>query len=192
MSTSPVRTATDEVALQVRSVIAEKLELELEEVRLESTFFELGAESLDLLDVAFALESEYRISFPRTDILDRATGHFGEDALVRDGLVTDLGLALLREGMPELDPEIIKPGLRDIDVAQQISVASFARITQRLIDAKAAFPRACPDCGATLVESDTMPEFECPGCGKILPLPSGDHILMQDLIALHEQAGAAP
>lgn len=193
MSTSGTGwTASDEVAERVRAVIAEKLELELDEVRLESTFFALGAESLDLLDIAFALESEYGISFPRTDILERATEHFGEDALVKDGLVTDLGLSLLREGMPELDPELVKPGLRDVDVAESISVASFARITQRLIDAKAQFPRECPSCSTAMVESELIPEFECPACGRIVPLPSGDEILMRDLIDLHEQAGAAP
>src|SRR4029077_16486359 len=135
-----------EVALRVRTLTAENLELDPEEVKMDSSFFDLGAESLDLLDVAFALESEYKISFPRTDILERATEHFGEDALVKDGVVTDLGLPLLREGMPELDPDLIKPGLLDTDVARNITVGSFARITQRLIDAKAAFPRKCLDC----------------------------------------------
>lgn len=188
---SDIWVASDEVATRVRTLTAENLELELEDVQMESSFFELGAESLDLLDVAFALESEYRISFPRTDILERATGHFGEDALVKDGLVTDLGLQLLREGMPELDPELVKPGLRDIEVAQRITVGSFARITQRLIDAKAEFPRTCPDCGAALVESEVMPEFECSGCGKIVPVPSGDDVLLDDLIDLHERAVAA-
>jgi acyl carrier protein len=184
----PAWAASDEVALRVRTLVAENLELELDDVQLTSSFFDLGAESLDLLDVAFSLESEYRISFPRTDILERATEHFGEEALVQDGLVTDLGLQLLREGMPELDPNLIKPGLRDVDVAKNITVGSFARITQRLIDAKAAVPRSCAECGGPLVESETMPEFECSGCGKIVPVPSGDEILMQDLIDLHEQA----
>jgi acyl carrier protein len=183
----PAWAASDEVALRVRALTAVNLELDVEEVQMESSFFELGAESLDLLDVAFALESEYRISFPRTDILARATIHFGEDALVKEGLVTDLGLQLLREGMPELDPDLIKPGLRDTDVAQKITVGSFARITQRLIDAKAAFPRSCPECSSTLLESQALPEFECASCGTIVPVPSGDEILMQDLIELHEQ-----
>lgn len=183
--------ASDEVATRVRTLTASNLELEVEEVQLDSSFFDLGAESLDLLDVAFALESEYRISFPRTDILERATDHFGENALVEDGIVTDLGLQLLREGMPELDPDLIKPGLRDTDVAKNITVGSFARITQRLIDAKAAFPRTCPDCQGTLVESEAIPEFECGECGKIIPVPSGDEVLLQDLIDLHEQTVAA-
>jgi hypothetical protein len=36
-----------------------------------------------------------------------------------------------------------------------------------------------------------MPEFECESCGVIVPVPSGDEILMQDLIELHERAAAA-
>ena len=191
MNTSPhAWEASDEVVLRVRTLTADNLELGLEDVQMDSSFFDLGAESLDLLDVAFALESEYRISFPRTDILERATEHFGEEALVKDGLVTDLGLELLRAGMPELDPALIRPGLRDEDVAKNITVASFARITQRLIDAKAAFPRTCPECQGTLVESEAMPEFECADCGEIVPVPSGDEVLMKDLVDLYERTGA--
>jgi acyl carrier protein len=183
-STSPI--PVDEVSQTVREVVAESLELEVEDVQMSSSFFDIGAESLDLLDMAFALERMYKIQFPRTDILERATEHFGEDALVADGVVTPLGLELLAKGMPELDPKVIKPGLQALDVAQMITVESFVRITLRLLEAKADFPRTCPACGGTLAESDIMPEFECPDCEEIVPLPSGDEILLQDLLALSE------
>ena len=52
------------------------------------------------------------------------------------------------------------------------------------------YTQACPDCRGTLVASETMPEFECASCGKIVPVPSGDEILMQDLIDLHKQTVA--
>jgi hypothetical protein len=105
--------------------------------------------------------------------------------------VTDLGLKLLLKGMPEIDPAKVKPGLMAIDVAKMITVGSFVRITQRLLEAKAQFPRTCPKCGASMHESDTMPEFECGNCGNIVPLPSGDDILLQDLISLAEQTQEA-
>ena len=133
------------------------------------------------------LEKEYQIQFPRTDILERATTYFGEDALVADGLVTDMGLQLLAVGMPELDPNVLKPGLKALDVAQMITVESFVRITWRLLEAKKAFPRECPSCGGHLTESDFMPEFECDSCGETVPLPSGDDILLQDLLDLADQ-----
>jgi len=180
----------DEVRQKVREVVAKSLERPLEKVTLDSSLFELGAESLDLLDMAFLLEKEYRIQFPRADILERAAQHFREEDLVAGGVVTDLGLQLLRKGMPELDPAKITPGLRAIDVVKMITVGSFARITVRLLEAKAEAPRHCPTCGAALVESTVMPELECPGCGEIVPLPSGDDILLRDLTELFAQTQA--
>jgi acyl carrier protein len=174
----------EEVTLKVREVVAESLELELDEVQLSRSLFELGAESLDMLDMAFMLEKEYQIQFPRTDILERATAYFGEEALVKGGLVTDMGLKLLEKGMPELDKSVLKRGLKAIDVAQMISVESFVRITIRLLEAKATFPTECPNCGGKLQESSFMPEFVCADCKETVPLPSGDEILMQDLIDL--------
>ena len=106
------------------------------------------------------------------------------------GVVTPLGLEMLRRGMPELDPTKFRPGLKAIDVVKMISVGSFARITVRLLEAKAEAPRDCPKCGAALVESTVMPELECPSCGEIVPLESGDDILLRDLTELFKQSQA--
>jgi acyl carrier protein len=179
--------APDGVPFRVRQIVARALELDVDDVHMESSLFSLGAESLDLVDMAFMIEAEYQIQFPRTDILERANECLNDEELVVNGVVTELGLELLRLGMPELDPAVIKPGLRDIDVAQMITVESFARITQRLLDAKAQFPRECPHCQGKLVESRVMPEFECSGCGEIVPVPSGDQILLKDLTQIYQQ-----
>jgi acyl carrier protein len=180
----------EQVREKVREVVAKSLELPLDEVTLDSSLFELGAESLDLLDMAFLLEKEYRIQFPRADILERAAQHFREEDLVQGGVVTPLGLELLRRGMPELDPSKLRPGLKAMDVVKMISVGSFARITVRLLEAKAEAPRECPKCRAGLVESTVMPELECPSCGEIVPLESGDDILLRDLTELFEKTQA--
>lgn len=186
------------VALRVREVVAESLELELDDTQLSDSLYELGAESLDLLDMAFMLEKEYQIQFPRTDILERATAHFGEEALVRDGIVTEMGLKLLEKGMPELDSAVLKPGLEAMDVAKMITVESFARITIRLQQAKSELSDVCEVCGGKLEESSFMPELVCANCGAIVPLPSGDEILLNDLLVLAQgvegngRAGEAP
>jgi acyl carrier protein len=183
---------SEEVSRSVRAVVASSLELPLEDVRLESSLYELGAESLDLLEMAFKLEKEYQIRFPTTGILERAGQHFGKDTLSSNGVVTELGLRLLQMGMPELNPEVLKPGLRDIDVTKMIEVQSFVRITMRLLEAKAQFPRTCAQCGGQLIESTMMPEFECAECGHIVAVPSGDDILLQDLIELHQDVQGKP
>lgn len=172
---------------KVVAAVAKALDLDTEEVTLTSSLqSDLGAESLDYLDIAFQLERDFNVQFPRADLLQRASDHFGEDALVKDGVVTELGIRLLHKGMPEIDPEQFKPGLRAVDVAGMFTVWTFVRVLDRLLAAKEQMSRQCPECGGELVESNTLPEFVCAGCGKVVPLPSGDAILFQDLIELSD------
>ena len=182
----PLELSVEEVSDNVRRVVATALDIDEDDVKLESSLFELGAESLDLLDIAFMLEKDYRIQYPGTGLLDRASQYFAKDTLSSNGVVTDLGLQLLRMGMPELDPAALKPGLKEVDVAKMVQVGSFVRITLRLLAAKAEYPRVCTKCGGELVESEVTPEFECAGCGDIVPVPSGDDILLADLIRMYE------
>jgi len=173
------------VDLKVREIVARALDLELDQVSLSASLTdELGAQSLDMLDMAFMFEREFRISFPRTDILERATAYFGEDALVHKGVVTDFGRTLLAKGMPELEPARLTRGIRAAEVVKMVTVQTMTRLVHRLLQAKAEFSRQCPACGTVMAESDVMPEFICASCGKVQPLPSGDEILLQDLIAL--------
>lgn len=174
---------------KVREAVAKSLDVELEDVRMDSTFEgDLGAESLDLLDMAFMLEREFKIQFPRTNILERATEYFGEEALLTDGgVITDFGLELLAKGMPELDADRLRPGLTAAEVMSMITVASFARIVTRLLEVKQQASRECPECKATMQESDIMPEFVCPECKAVKPLPSGDDVLLQDLVDLSKK-----
>jgi acyl carrier protein len=179
--------ATEIVEQKVRQVVAKSLELELDEVHLTDSFErDLGAQSLDMLDIAFTLEREFRIQFPQTDVLQRAAAHFGEDALVQDGIVTDFGLNLIRKSMPEVDPSALPSGAAAADIVKLITVATFVRVVMRLVEVKGDFPRACPACGAQTEESDVMPEFVCSNCGDIRPLPTGDEVMLQDLVSLAE------
>jgi acyl carrier protein len=172
---------------QVVAAVAKALDLKPEKVTLSSSLQDdLGAESLDYLDIAFQLERNFNVQFPRADLLQRASDHFGEDALVKDGVVTDLGLSLLRKGMPEVDPGRFRPGLRAIEVASMFTVWTFVRVLDRLLAAKEQMPRQCPKCGSELAESPNLPEFVCSGCGEVVPLPSGDAILFQDLLELND------
>ncbi len=187
---SPVPQAL--VEEKVREAIAESLELDVDEVQLDSFLFrELGAESLDLLDATFILEREFKIQFPRTDILERAIQIFGEDTLVVDGVITEFGVKLLRMGMPEVDPEEFYAGMPPYEVANKIAVQTLVRITTRLLEAKAAYPRACPACGATCEESDELPELVCPACGETVLLPNGDEIMLDDMQKLVEKTALA-
>jgi acyl carrier protein len=63
---------------------------------------DLGADSLDLLEITFRLEQEFGIEIPRgelwTELMFRARPEW-----VQDGKLTDKGLAELRAGLPYAD-----------------------------------------------------------------------------------------
>jgi acyl carrier protein len=179
------------VERKVREAVAKSLDVELQQVHLSSSLQrDFDAQSLDMLDIAFMLEREFRVQFPQTELLQRASTHFGEDELVQSGRVTDFGRELLRKGMPELDPASLQPGLRAVDVVSLITVETFVRLVLRLLDAKRQVPTDCPECGSRMRESEQMPEFVCPVCAYVTPVPSGDEILLQDLVALAHEARA--
>jgi acyl carrier protein len=113
VNTQSAQPPRDDVEARVSAVIARAMDCPVSDVSPSSSLEEdLGAQSLDFLDIAFSLEREFRIQFPRADFLQRASDHFGEENLMKDGVVTPFGLKLLALGMPEIDAERLKPGLR--------------------------------------------------------------------------------
>ena len=92
----------EEVFEKVRDALVDALGVDEEEVTTEATMVgDLGAESIDFLDIVFRLEKSFEIEIPRSEL-------FPEDILtnaeyVQDGRVTEAGVAQLKERMPFLD-----------------------------------------------------------------------------------------
>jgi len=184
--------AQDDVEKRVLAVIARAMDCPVEEVTPASALEgDLGAQSLDYLDIAFSLEREFRIQFPRDDFLQRAGTYFGEENLVQEGVVTDLGLKLLAKGMPEIDPAKLTPGLKIFELRQMFVVGTFVRVVKQLLDAKRAMDKTCPSCRTEMVESPSLPEFVCPACNTVVPLPSGNEVLFQHLLGVEQAATAS-
>lgn len=92
----------DEVFAKVRTALTEALGVDDDEVVPEATMVgDLGAESIDFLDIVFRLEKSFGIEIPRSEL-------FPEDILtnaeyVKDGKVTPEGVAELKKRMPFAD-----------------------------------------------------------------------------------------
>jgi acyl carrier protein len=90
---------SEEVFEKVQVALIDALGVDDDEVTPEATLVDdLGAESIDFLDIVFRLEKAFDIKIPREEL-------FPEDILnnaeyVQDGKVTDVGLEKLRERMP--------------------------------------------------------------------------------------------
>jgi len=105
----------------------EALELDEDELQWDSTILEdLGAESLDLLDIVFRLEREFNIQIPRGQL----TADPGSE---EDGRLTDAGCQRLREMMPEVPPDEIQPGLKTSEIPTLFRVATFYNLVDNLL-----------------------------------------------------------
>lgn len=119
--------------------IAEALGLDKDEVHLEDTLIEdLGAESLDFLDIAFRLEQDLGIKIPRGDIQSRAAESAGDEPFEVDGVLTAIGLARLKEAMPEVPAERFKSGLTVREIPYLFTVETFFNLCVRLVAEKGA------------------------------------------------------
>ena len=92
-----------EIHTKVARVLAEALGVDEDDVIPSATLQgDLGAESIDLLDIIFRLERRFGIKIPRGELFPDSIFEDQAD-LVQDGRVTDRGLAELRSRMPYAD-----------------------------------------------------------------------------------------
>ncbi len=92
----------DEIYEKVKSVLVEALGVEDDEVSATATLrSDLGAESIDYLDMLFKLQREFNIEIPRGDLFPDDV--FQTEEYVQDGKVTEAGLVELRKRMPHAD-----------------------------------------------------------------------------------------
>ncbi len=116
---------------------AEALGLDDDEVEFDSKVIgDLGAESLDFLDIAFRLERAFDIKIPRGGIEESAKAETGE-AYEIDGVLTPLGLQKLSEVMPEVPREEFVEGLKATEVPELFRVGTFYNLVAFLLNQKA-------------------------------------------------------
>ena len=90
----------DEIFQKVAATLVEALNVDEDQVTLASTLQgDLGAESIDFLDIVFRLEREFGIKIDRNELFPESIFQ-GDPEFVKDGKVTAKGLAELRSKMP--------------------------------------------------------------------------------------------
>jgi len=132
----------DEVFDKIRTALVDALGVDDDEVTPEATLVgDLGAESIDFLDIVFRLEKAFSTDDAPFKILQGEL--FPENLMenpewVVDGKFTDAGMAMLRERMPHVDFSEFE-GDRDVNkVAELITVDSIVKF----VDRKLAQPQA--------------------------------------------------
>lgn len=92
----------DEIYAKVKDVLVDALGVDEEDVTPDAVIRDdLGAESIDFLDIMFRLEKAFGIKIPRGEMMPENLQNDPE--LVQDGKVTAKGVAMLKEKMPHSD-----------------------------------------------------------------------------------------
>jgi acyl carrier protein len=112
METAVMAISRDEIFKKVQDVLVNALGVDEEEVTPQATLRgDLGAESIDFLDIVFRLEKAFGIKIPRGEMMPENLTQ--DPNIVKDGVVTPAGLAMLKEKMPhsnftefEKDPKL--------------------------------------------------------------------------------------
>jgi acyl carrier protein len=126
----------DQIYAEVVDAFCEALGLDEDEVEMDSLLMDdLGAESLDFLDIVFRLERSFRIKIPRGEIQRNAEESAGIDFEI-DGVLTEAGLISLRQAMPEIPADRIQAGLCTRDIPRLFTVRTFHNMVVKLIAAK--------------------------------------------------------
>ena len=90
----------EEVFEKVRDAFVEALGVEEDEVEPEARIFDdLGAESLDLLEIVFLLERSFDIKIPRGGVKEATQAGIDPSEYEVDGVLTELALEKLRESL---------------------------------------------------------------------------------------------
>ncbi|MGD9648017.1 MAG: acyl carrier protein [Pirellulales bacterium] len=94
----------DEIISKIRTALVEALGVDEEEVTPEATLTgDLGAESIDFLDIVFRLEKAFDIKIPRGELFPESI--MTDPQYVKDGKFTPAGVDELRKRMPFADIE---------------------------------------------------------------------------------------
>jgi acyl carrier protein len=121
----------EEVYKTVAGVVAESLNVDEHEITPAAALQrDLGAESIDLLDIVFRLERTFRIQIPRGELFPESVFQ-GDPVFVSDGMVTDAGMAELRERMPYADLDEFDHDRRLSSVPELFTVGLVARYVAR-------------------------------------------------------------
>ena len=90
---------SEEILEKVTATMVDALGVDDDEVSPDATLVDdLGAESIDFLDIVFRLEKNFGVKIPRGELFPE--GLAADATLVTDGVVNADGIAALREKLP--------------------------------------------------------------------------------------------
>jgi acyl carrier protein len=120
----------EEIYAKVSATLVDALNVDEDEIKPTSTLQgDLGAESIDFLDIVFRLEREFGIKIPRGELFPESIFQ-GDPDFVQNGRVTEKGLEELRTRMPFADLSAFEADPQVSHISDLFTVELIARYIQ--------------------------------------------------------------
>lgn len=159
---------------ELKKAIVETLRVDEATIQPESSLMkDLGAESLDFLDINYRLEQAFGIKMARHFVLEHIEEMYGEGtAIDENGQLTEKAIDLLKirfgENMPDLHS-----GMDMDEVPTFITVQSMA---SGVLDILNSLPEKCSHCGNSAWKADNGIKITCGSCGEPATFTNGDDL----------------
>ena len=116
----------------VKEAVVEALALDDDEVTPDSTLMEdLGAESIDLLDILFRIQKSTGVKIEASDLGDHIQGGIPDDEFSDDNqVITAKGAEQLHKVMPQVDPGEIEGKLDANEVITLFTVQNLVEMVK--------------------------------------------------------------
>jgi len=164
----------DQIYEKFAEIVAGSLRIEREKVSMDAHLMDdLGAESLDLIEITMESESAFDVWLPEKSILDTAAEVFGPDVLVQNGMLTEAGKEMVRRRIPPQSQDLVE-GEVPVKTLQSyfLTVRSWVAMIERL---RQYTPLVCEACGGAL-KAEAGFRLQCGACQKQVSLRSGEDL----------------
>lgn len=140
--------AEDKVVTTIMDVVAEVLEYDIEEFDIDSKLVvDLGADSLDIVDLSFSLGKAFDIKMPQKTVIAIAEEVLGDlSPLVNGNKLTALGAYLLRVGPNAYSNSDAFAGQSLVTVFAQTTIGHWANLCQYIITSGLSGDAAIEQC----------------------------------------------
>lgn len=173
MTQSASKISDEEVLERFATIVATSLRIDSSLVTEDAHLDDLGADSLDFLEITLETESAFRISIPDKNILKIGEEVLGPDILEKEGILTEEGKRFLKTRMPELEEEKLAGEVTVDDVNHRLTrVNTWVRMIKGLLEFT---PSQCAECGGEL-EDTPAARLKCIDCGTEVEIPSGEEL----------------
>jgi len=162
-----------EIFDQFAQIVARSLRIDGSQITPDAQLSDLGAESLDLIEISMETESQFHIFLPDKSILETAVEVFGPNVLEKEGYLTEEGKQLLLRRMPDADAEAFQGAVSVKDLQHYfLKVNTWVRMIQGLVRYT---PAECAACDGPMAPSMGF-RMKCTRCGAEITLRSGEEL----------------